>query len=71
MHRPSSGRPPAAHPLPPALLRCELARSGYAERAFHALGPGEYLAVFTPPAAGTVTPEQVAAAVRAAPCAAR
>jgi SAM-dependent methyltransferase len=64
-------RPTGSHGTPPALLRCELARAGYTERAFHSLGPGEYLAVFTPPAPGTVSPEQIAEAVRRAPCVAR
>ena len=64
-------RPTGRHGTPPALLECELARSGYRPLRRHALGPGEYLAVFTPPAPGTVTPESVTAAVRARPCAAR
>lgn len=58
------------HGTPPALLRCELARAGYRPLARHALAPGEYLAVFTAPAPGSVTPAQIGAAVRAAPCAA-
>ena len=58
------------HGTPPRLLACELARAGYRPLARHVLGPGEYLAVFTPPAPGTVTPEQITAAVRAEPCAA-
>ena len=64
-------RPTGAHGTPPALLRCELTRSGYRESAFHPLGPREYLAVFTPPSAGTITPSQVSAAVRAEPCVVR
>ena len=61
-------RPTNRHGTPPALLECELARAGYRPLARHALAPGEYLAVFTAPPAGTVTPAGIAAAVRAAPC---
>ena len=61
-------RPTGQHGTPPALLACELARAGYRPLARHPLGPGEYLAVFTPPPAGTVTPESITAAVRASPC---
>jgi ubiquinone/menaquinone biosynthesis C-methylase UbiE len=60
-----------AHGTPPALLRCELERVGYRFTARHALGPGEYLAVFAPPERPAPTPEQISASVRAAPCAAR
>lgn len=40
-------RPTASHGTPPALLRCEFARVGYREVAFHPLREG-YLAVFAP-----------------------
>ena len=58
------------HGTPPALLQCELARAGYRVLARHTLAPGEYLAVFTAPAPGSVTPATITAAVRAAQCAA-
>jgi SAM-dependent methyltransferase len=45
-------RPTERHGTPPALLRCELAASGYREVAFHSLEPASgYLAVFMPGAA--------------------
>jgi SAM-dependent methyltransferase len=60
-----------SHGTPPGLLRCELERVGYRFTAQHALAPGEYLAVFAPPAPPAPTPEQISASVRATPCAAR
>ncbi len=47
-----AARPTAQHGTPPALLRCELAASGYREVGWHPLAGGaEYLAVFEPPTA--------------------
>ena len=42
-------RPTALHGAPPALLRCELAATGFAQIGFHDLGPETgYLALFAP-----------------------
>jgi SAM-dependent methyltransferase len=43
-----SDRPTSRHGTPPALLRCELAASGYRETGFHRLPDNSYLATFTP-----------------------
>ena len=43
----------AAHGTPPDLLRCELAAVGYRETGSYDLQEGTYLAVFTPPSAGS------------------
>jgi SAM-dependent methyltransferase len=43
-------RPPELHGTPPALLRCELESMGYRRDTVHTVSPGEYLAVFRPPA---------------------
>ncbi len=54
-------RPTARHGTPPGLLRCELARAGYAQTEVHDLGRADgYLAVFVPrgepPAPATIRP---------------
>lgn len=43
-----SDRPTSRHGTPPALLRCEMAATGFRQTDFHRLGSGSYLAVFTP-----------------------
>ena len=64
-------RPTDRHGTPPALLRCELAAMGYAQTRSEETAPGEYVAVFTPPAsAATLTaPEHVADRLAALGCA--
>ncbi len=63
-------RPTNQHGTPPALLKCELAAMGYRQTAFHTTAPGEYLAVFDPPATeGELTaPERVAERLTALGC---
>jgi ubiquinone/menaquinone biosynthesis C-methylase UbiE len=53
-------RPTSRHGTPPAVLRCELLASGYAQRALHRLPEG-YLAVFVP--VGRPTPARIRASV--------
>ena len=55
-------RPTNQHGTPPALLRCEMEAMGYRQTAFHTTAPGEYLAVFSPPAteAELTAPDRVA-----------
>lgn len=43
-----SDRPTSRHGTPPALLKCEMAATGFRQTDFHRLGSGSYLAVFTP-----------------------
>ena len=64
-------RPTDRHGTPPALLRCELAAMGYQQIRSDETGPGEYVAVFTPPvtAAALTTPEHVAARLATLGCA--
>jgi hypothetical protein len=63
-------RPTNQHGTPPALLRCELEAMGYRQTAFHTTAPGEYLAVFAPPAtaAALTAPERVAERLAALGC---
>ena len=64
-------RPTDRHGTPPALLRCELAAMGYSQTQTEQMAPGEYVAVFTPPAtaAGLTAPEHVADRLAALGCA--
>jgi SAM-dependent methyltransferase len=63
-------RPTNQHGTPPALLKCELEAMGYRQTAFHTTAPGEYLAVFTPPAteADLTAPDRVAGRLEALGC---
>ncbi len=64
-------RPTDRHGTPPALLRCEMSAMGYQETRHEATGPGEYVAVFAPPAtpAALTAPERVAGRLAALGCA--
>ena len=55
-------RPTDRHGTPPALLRCELSAMGYQQTHTEEMAPGEYVAVFAPPAtaAALTAPEHVA-----------
>lgn len=62
-------RPTSQHGTPPDLLRCELEAMGYRRERQVTTAPGEYVAVFTAPAAGALTPPaQVRARLDAAGC---
>lgn len=64
-------RPTDQHGTPPALLRCELEAMGYRRTAVDESEPGEYVAVFAPPAspAQLTAPEAVAGRLAASGCA--
>ncbi|GJG85371.1 methyltransferase type 11 [Gemmatimonadetes bacterium T265] len=64
-------RPTDRHGTPPALLRCELGAMGYEQTRTEETGPGEYVAVFAPPAtaAALTAPERVAGRLAALGCA--
>ena len=61
--------PTDRHGTPPDLLRCELEAMGYRRTAQETTGPGEYVAVFAPPAAADrPAPEQLPAHLAAGGC---
>lgn len=64
-------RPTDRHGTPPALLRCELAAMGYEQTTSEPTVPGEYGAVFTPPAtaAALTPPDRVAGRLAELGCA--
>lgn len=64
-------RPTDQHGTPPALLRCELAAMGYTQTREEEMGPGEYVAVFAPPAtrAALTAPDQVSTRLATLGCA--
>jgi SAM-dependent methyltransferase len=64
-------RPTTDHGTPPELLRCELEAMGYRRVRQVPTAPGEYVAVFAPPAtpAALTPPDSVAARLAARGCA--
>jgi SAM-dependent methyltransferase len=62
-------RPTFGHGTPPSLLRCELERVGYTQRAFTRTGPEEYVAIYAAPdSASRPTPAALSASLAAKPC---